>query len=226
MSGPRYIAPLSQDFERHRNSTNAIQMKAYVKGLFDYYGIKAPIRKELVQKHKIKFGLIPEPDKHAIVNWCWYQPQREYQYAAMDLLGKSARREDESILDLYQYMIVEKSWWDTVDFIASNLVGVYFKNFPEKIPSKTTEWMNSGNIWLQRTCLLYQLKYKNDLDTELLEQFIIPLKDSKEFFIRKAIGWILREHSKLDPDYVREFVAQHQLSGLSQREALRIINKV
>jgi 3-methyladenine DNA glycosylase AlkD len=225
MSVPRYIAPLSQGLQENGNSANAEQMKAYMKGLFDYFGIKAPIRKSLVQKHKEQFGLIPDSDKFEIVKWCWRQPQREYQYAAMDMLGKSARREDEPILDLYQFMIVEKSWWDTVDFIASNLVGVYFKNFPEKIPSKTSEWMSSGNMWLQRTCLLFQLKYKNDLDIELLEQFIMPLKDSKEFFIRKAIGWILREHSKFDPDYVRNFVVQHQLSGLSKREALRIINK-
>ena len=85
--------------------------------------------------------------------------------------------------------------------------------------------MSSGNMWLQRTCLLFQLKYKKALNTALLESFIIPLAESKEFFIRKAIGWILREYSKTDPRYVIDFVAKHSLSGLSEREAMRIIKK-
>ena len=225
MNTPAYILPLSKAFQQHNNAINAEQMMAYMKGQYEYFGLKAPLRKELVQAHKSAYGLIPDEKKTEIVTWCWSQPQREYQYAAMDLLGRSAAKEKENILDLYQFMIVEKSWWDTVDFIASNLVGVYFQKFPNQIPARTSLWMDSGNMWLQRTCLLFQLKYKKTLNTDLLASFIAPLAGSGEFFIRKAIGWILREYSKTDPGYVTDFVAKNKLSGLSEREAMRIINK-
>lgn len=85
----------------------------------------------------------------------------------------------------------------------------------------TTRWMNSDNMWLQRTCLLFQLKYKTSTDTQLLSSFIKPLSSSNEFFIRKAIGWALREYSKTDPDFVIQFTKENTLSGLSEREALK-----
>lgn len=118
-------------------------------------------------------------------------------------------------------MIVEKSWWDTIDFIAVNLVGPYFKQYPDQIPTVTQGWMASQNIWLQRTCILFQLKYKNNVDLVLLDGFIQQLKDSREFFIRKAIGWMLREYSKTDADFVIQYLKDNKLSGLSEREALK-----
>ena len=144
---------------------------------------------------------------------------------AMEFLGKSAKKETENIINLYEFMITTKSWWDTVDYIASNLVGVYFSNYPNHINSITTKWMASNNIWLQRTCLLFQLKYKSKLDTELLNSFIVQLAQSKEFFIQKAIGWILREYSKTNTQFVIDYVSNNNLMPLSNREALLWMNK-
>ena len=221
----QYVKPLEEQFKKHRDPARATQMKAYLKDQFEFYGVPAPIRKQLIQEHKNEFGLIPEAEIEEIIKWCWQQPEREWQYAAMDLLGRTARKVNKEILPLYEYLIVNKSWWDTIDFIASNLVGPIFKKYPEAINPETNKWMASNNMWLQRTCLLFQLKYKQNLDTALLESFIMPLKSSKEFFIRKAIGWILREYSKTNEEYVRDFVAAHELSGLSQREALKWLNR-
>ena len=221
MSTPEYIKPLEIAYQNNANEEDAVQMKKYMKNMFEYFGIKSPVRKDIYREHKVKYGLIPNEELAEIIQWCWQQPQREYQYFVMDFLGRVSKKSEEDIIDLYVYMIINKSWWDTVDYLAASLVGPYFKKFPERIVTFTNQWMESENMWLQRTCLLFQLKYKSATDTELLDKFIMPLSVSKEFFIRKAIGWILREYSKTNPDFVTEYVENHTLSGLSHREALK-----
>ena len=121
-------------------------------------------------------------------------------------------------------MITHKSWWDTVDFIAANLVGPYFKSFPGQREKITGKWLSSNNMWLQRSVLLFQLKYKDSLDTDFLADTIHSLTGSEEFFINKAIGWILREYSKTNPQWVRQFVQATSLHPLSKREGLRLIS--
>jgi 3-methyladenine DNA glycosylase AlkD len=221
MQMPAYIQPLEAEFIKHADPENAIPMSRYMKNRFDFFGINSPLRKDIFSRHKQKYGLIPEGEEKEIVTWCWEAPQREYQYFAMDFLARKKNKADKKIIGLYEYMITHKSWWDTVDLIASHLVGAYFKRFPESIPEITGRWMNSGNMWLQRTCLLFQLKYKEDTDTKLLSSFIGKLAFSEEFFIRKAIGWALREYSKTNPDFVIGFVRDNKTSGLSEREALK-----
>jgi 3-methyladenine DNA glycosylase AlkD len=196
-----------------------------MRGQYAFFGIASPERRILFAEHKKNYGLIPVYHLSEIVRSCWQAPEREYQYFAMEMLNKMSKKATPEIIELYEFMIIEKSWWDTIDYIAANLVGSYFIKFPEKITSITSKWMDSGNIWLQRTCLLFQLKYKDKIDTELLEGFILKLQDSQEFFIRKAIGWILREYSKTNPEYVKQFVQEHSLSNLSHREALKSINR-
>ena len=117
-------------------------------------------------------------------------------------------------------MIVNKSWWDTVDYIAANLVGNYFRIYHQQTHQTMHKWLDSGNIWLQRTTLIFQLKYKENTDVDLLTRHILALKDSKAFFIRKAIGLALKEYSKTNPDWVREFVDKTSLSG-SERHVCR-----
>lgn len=120
-------------------------------------------------------------------------------------------------------MVVQKTWWNTVDYIAANLIGGYFQKYPEKRDIYIDKWLNSNNIWLQRCTLLFQLKYKEDLDTLLLSRCILELKDTKEFFLNKAIGWSLRQHLKVDPEWVRQFIEKTQLSNLSVREGSKYI---
>lgn len=217
-----YFQSIEKSFHQHANAENAMQMKKYMKDRYEFFGIKSPLRKEIFRQHfKGHGGFLPTGETVLFLKLCWAQPQREYQYVGMELLQKTAKRDPETIVDLYVFMITHKSWWDTIDFIASNLVGIYLKKFPEQISSLTSTWMDSENIWLQRTCLLFQLKYKMETDTVLLHEFICQLSDSKEFFIRKAIGWILREYSKTDAQFVIDYVNHNQLSGLSKREALK-----
>ena len=221
MNTPTYLQPIKKAFEKHADANLAAPMKKYMKGRYEYFGIKSPLRKELYRQHNLMYGLIPPAETEEVVKWCWQQPQREYQYFAQEFLGKAAKKGDENIIDLYIYMITNKAWWDTVDYIATNLVGTYLKLFPEHTVKLTTDWMASNDMWLQRTCLLFQLKYKSATDTDLMHSFINRLSGSKEFFIRKAIGWVLREYSKTNAEYVVDYVKKYPMSGLSQREALK-----
>lgn len=216
-----YLQPLAEIFQSNENKEIAYYMKKYMKGQFEYFGIKSPERTQLKREFLQNHGLPGAEILPAVVKECWELPQREYHYVMMELLERLAKKAENNRIELYEYMILNKSWWDTVDFIAANLVGAHFLKFPELIKSVTKKWMNSGNIWLQRSSLLFQLKYKKLTDTELMSEFILQLQGSKEFFINKAIGWILREYSKTDGDWVREFVKSHSLAPLSHREALK-----
>lgn len=220
-----YLQSLNAQFRQHEDQANAAAMKKYMKGKFAYFGIKSPLRRDLSKRHILEMGMPGEDELEAIVVECWTLPQREFQYFAMDLAGKVAKRAELCRIDLYEYMAEEKSWWDTVDYIASNLVGEHFRRYPDSIKPYTERWMSSGNIWLQRVVLLFQLKYRKNTDLELMTQAIEQLSGSKEFFINKAIGWILREYSKTDAAWVKNYVAQHasHLAPLSKREALKWI---
>ncbi|WP_262890263.1 DNA alkylation repair protein [Maribacter aquimaris] len=130
-----------------------------------------------------------------------------------------------SDISILEYMVTHKSWWDTVDYIAVKLIGPYFVLYPGQLDTYLEKWLASGNIWLQRCCLLYQLKRKDDIDTFRLGHIIQRLLGSKEFFINKAIGWVLREYSRTNPEWVKAFVANHELANLSRREALRLMDR-
>ncbi len=219
-----YINKLELEFKNARNEQHAIAQSAYMRNLFPFIGLKSEKRREISKQFlkeiaKIDFEKIPN-----LIELLWQKPERDFQYFAMDFLEKHSAKFREKDLTLIEYMITEKSWWDTVDLVAAKFAGQYFKLYPEKISEITEKWMVSGNIWLQRSALLFQLKYKNKTDVALLFEYIIRLKDSKEFFIRKAIGWILREYSKTDSLAVVNFVAEAKLSGLSEKEALKWLN--
>jgi 3-methyladenine DNA glycosylase AlkD len=216
-----YLMALAGKFEKAARTADALFMKKYMLGQFDYFGIRSPQRKIIFRDYFQEFGfpdvsLVPE-----IVESLFEQPEREFHYFAIELSQKMLKKMKEPALETIEFMITTKSWWDTVDWIASHHAGTYFKNYPEKINDCTGRWMDSGNMWLQRSALLFQLKYKKNTDEELMFACIRQLSGSKEFFIRKAIGWILREYSKTNSASVIQFVENTNLSGLSRREALK-----
>lgn len=151
--------------------------------------------------------------------------ERELQYFAIELLIKTKKQWTVEDVTLIEYLVTHKSWWDTVDFLAAIIAGAWFKKFPEHIKPVTEKWNTSENIWLQRTSILFQLKYKKDTDLKLLSKYIKRLFSSNEFFVQKAIGWILREYSKTDPVMVQKFVDTEKLMPLSKREALKVIER-
>ena len=219
------LQPRIDLFEQHADPAYAKRMRAYMKDQFDYLGLPSPLRKELSKTFYAAQGY-PDPSLVcAIVEKCWQFPQREYKYFVMDLMVRMRKKTGHDTIHLYERLITDQSWWDTIDLIAPSLVGHHFREYPEERVDYINKWLASGNIWLQRSCILFQLKYKLDTDTRLLGSIILKLTDSKEFFIRKAIGWALREYSKTDPAFVVRFIQTHELSGLSHREALKWLER-
>lgn len=211
--------------ELRANPKNAARQKAYMRNQFDFFGLKALEQADLRREFLKARGLPPVDELRTIIRELWQQPEREFQYFGMMMLEKYIKKVDADFISLLEFMITTRSWWDTVDMIAARLVGVHFKRFPAQISVYTEKWMASGNFWLQRTALLFQLKYKKDTDTDLLFDFIERLAGEDEFFIRKAIGWALREYSKTDPEAVINFVENHELKPLSRKEALRVVER-
>ena len=192
-----------------------------MKNRFPYLGIKTPKRKELLKDFYEENSLPEMQELKQITLDLWELPEREFQYVAIGLLRKFTKKWDENFIELFEQLIITKSWWDTVDGLASWMVGEHFKRFPYIRNKYIDRWMKSGNMWLQRTCLLFQLSYKAKTDDMLMGSVIMALNGSDEFFINKAIGWILREYSKTDAHAVINFVKNNELAPLSNREALK-----
>ncbi|MDQ1910454.1 DNA alkylation repair protein [Paenibacillus sp. GD4] len=200
-------------------------MEAYMKHHFPFLGLKTPERKVLMGEFVKEYG-IPKGEKLlGVAEELWSLPEREFQYIAQGLLEKHVKKAEREHLDYLEKLIVTKSWWDTVDLLASKLVGGHLLRFPELIPAYTERWIGSDNLWLRRTALLFQLGYKEKTDEELLFRLIRRCAHEQEFFIRKGIGWALREYAKTSPEAVQRFVADTPLSPLSVREALKHVGE-
>lgn len=220
-----YIASIKILFDKNANIENAFSMKKYMKGKFNFYGIKSPLRKELCKPFLNKENRPPIDEIVEIIINLWNEPKRELQYFALELLIKYSKQLKAEDYSIFEIMITNKSWWDTVDLIASNLVGTHFNIFSEIKKPISEKLINSDNMWLNRTAIIFQLKYKETTHEEMLYSYILQHAGSLEFFIRKAIGWSLREYAKTNPESVMHFVKtnENKLSGLSIREALKHI---
>jgi len=218
-----YLHLLETEFTQNAHAKTAVAQAAYMKNNFLFLGIKTPLRREIQKPFLITEFLPPKNKAYIIVKTLWQKPEREFHYFAQELAFKYIKQLEKDDILLFEYLITHQSWWDTVDIIAPKLVGAYFKKFPNERDIYINQWLNSNNIWLQRSAILFQLHYKNKLDTQMLSYIINELKGSREFFIKKAIGWMLRQYSRTNPSWVIDFVANTELSGLSSREALRLI---
>ncbi len=218
-----YLNPLKLAFNKAANKQNAIGMKAYMLNQFEFYGIKTPQRDAIV-KSFLKIHRVQHYNElEKIVQYMWSQNEREWQYAAIDVLASHITLWKASTIQFIQYCLTHKSWWDIVDGIGSDWLPKYFSLFPEKQIPITQKWNQSNNMWLQRSSILFQRSYKKNTNTQLLSEYILRHQSSKAFFIQKAIGWALREYSKTNPAWVKSFVESQDLAPLSKREALKKI---
>ncbi|HWP95468.1 MAG TPA: DNA alkylation repair protein [Syntrophomonadaceae bacterium] len=205
-------------FYENRDPLQAVPMAAYMKNQFPYLGLPKPKRTRLGKE------FIKQARKQKTIDWdlvfsLWDLQEREFQYLAVDyLLSLHANLQKADITHI-ESLLISKSWWDTVDILATNITGALCAQKPELIQSHILKWAESDNIWLVRTSILFQLKYKAHTDTEVLGSVIIKNSSTREFFINKAIGWALREYSKTNKEWVQAFLANHTLHSLSMREA-------
>ena len=216
-----YVTSLKTLFEQHANLANARPMKKYMRDQFEYLGIKSPQFKVLMKEFISQNGLPPLDQLDEILRELWSLPQREFQYVATSLLSRSEKQIPANFIKTIEYMLTNKSWWDTVDSIAGGAVGVHFRRFPAVREKYLAKWRASENFWLRRTTILFQLNYKQETDFDLLCEIICENLNSREFFINKAIGWALRQYARVDPRAVKKFVKSTPLHPLSAREAMK-----
>lgn len=213
-----------ESYQENANPDLAIGMKAYLKNKFEHFGIKTPVRREICKPILAACKTLSKVETIELAKELWKQPYRDCHYFAQELLWQNLKKKlEKDDIVWMEWLVTTNSWWDTVDFIAPKLMAKYFEQFPEERKLKTDQWIASKNIWLVRSALLFQLKYKKETDLNLLFNIILRVNSTKEFFINKAIGWMLRENAKRIPEVIYDFIREHrhELSGLSIREGLK-----
>ena len=216
------LLDLITDFEENRNELLAESMSKYMKDKFRFLGVRATTRTEIYKKY------FPDTRKTKIIDWdfvesCWNKEEREFQYVVvyyLKAMQKFLKREDISRL---KYLIVTKSWWDTVDLLAKVIGSLVIRI--EGYDQIMLEWSKDSNIWLKRVAILYQLSLKDKVDKQVLDRILENNLGDNEFFINKAVGWALRDYSKYNPEWVREFIKKNKdnMANLSIREASKYI---
>ena len=208
----------------NREEKNAVYMSKYMRSKFEFLGIRAP---EKVRLEKIIFnGFVDMKNiTEEFVYACFEKNYREFQYIAIDYLIRMKKHFNYGHIELLKKIILIKSWWDTVDIIASNLVGSICGKYPTLIEEILKTWINHPSIWIRRSSIIFQLRYKEKTNTEILEKSIKENIYYDDFFVQKAIGWALREYSKTNPKWVLNFIDDNKLSNLSKREAKKYLLK-
>ncbi len=211
------------ELSRHRDSGAATAMAAYMKTDMPFYGVRAPDRRPIRREMTRLYPPADVEEYRSQVLALWELPHREEKYLAIDLAGSYPQFIVRENLDLYRRLIVDGAWWDLVDGVAVDLVGRVMRTDPEVVAPVLRQWIVSDDLWLRRAALICQNKSRDKTDVALLREFIDATAHEKEFFIRKAIGWALREYSRTDPETVRAYLDEmgDRLSGLSRREAAK-----
>ena len=216
------LLDLITDLEENRNELLAESMSKYMQDKFRFLGVRGATRTKIYKKY------FPDARKTKTIDWdfvenCWNKEEREFQYVVvyyLKAMQKFLKREDISRL---KYLIVTKSWWDTIDLLAK-VVGSLIVRI-EGYDQIMLEWSKDSNIWLRRVAILYQLSLKDKVDKQVLNKILVNNLGDSEFFINKAIGWALRDYSKYNPEWVREFIKKNKenMANLSIRGASKYI---
>ncbi|MDQ0797678.1 DNA alkylation repair protein [Streptomyces sp. B1I3] len=215
---------LTQVYPEAADPGRAVAAAAYMRNVAPFLGIATPRRRDLSRTVLADTRRPAEADCTAVALRCWELPEREYQYFAADYLRRHVGRCSSGFLPVLRHLVTTRPWWDTVDVLAAHVAGPLVSADPV-LRGVMDRWAGDEDLWLARTALLHQLRFRENTDTDRLFGYCLLRADHPDFFIRKAIGWCLREYAKTDAEAVREFVdtARDRLSPLSVREALRHI---
>ncbi|MBN4072427.1 DNA alkylation repair protein [Crocinitomix catalasitica] len=227
MSQKDLISRLDKTFLKHKNGEFAQQMSDYMRGKFSFYGIKMDFRREICKEFFNAAKQLGRDDLLYLSKTLYQRVEREYHHNAVEILDKflKAQMIEKKDIKFFEWLVCTNSWWDTVDVVAPRLMRLYFDVLPEEKDKKVNEWFSSDNIWLIRSAILIHLKQKEKTDMDFLFSVILRASSTDEFFINKAIGWILRENSKRIPDEIAAFVKKNEskLHPLAIREGMRIV---
>ena len=205
------------------DAEKAAGMAAYMKTDMPFYGVQKRLRTPVFREMKRRYPIDDAPEYEAAVLALWGRPSREEKYLAIGIATGYREFITFDRVPLYRRLIVEGAWWDFVDDVAARCVGPVLLNEREAMAPVIDAWSEDPDMWIRRSAILAHLKHKADTDYEQLFRHCLALAPEREFFIRKAIGWSLREYAKTAPERVRDFALDHreELSGLSFREATK-----
>ena len=218
----RFVQLIRTRFAPLANAANAKAMAAYMKTDMPFFGIKTPQRRAIVKQVLKENPINSRAEYVAAIEALWDEPQREMKYAAVQVARSKNKFIAYASLPLYRRLIVEGAWWDFVDEVADHLVGRVLLLERAKTAPIMHRWIDDEkHMWLRRAAMLCQLKHKRETDEDMLFDFCLRRAHEKKFFIRKAIGWALRQHAYTNPNAVRAFLTQHRenFSNLTLREA-------
>ena len=226
-SGSELVDTLRAALRGEADPERAVGQQRYMKSPMPFLGLTSPGRRATVRPILADPALRCESrgEWERAIGRLWDEAEyREERYAALDLLRHRTYRtwRDPDLMPLVEHLVVTGAWWDLVDEL-SNVVGEVLLIDPEGEGLRMREWAERDDLWLRRSAIISQLRHKDRTDTDLLEHVIEVNLDDRKFFIRKAIGWALRQYARTDPVWVQSFVDRHtlRLSGLSRREALK-----
>ena len=209
---------LYEEMIQHKNEEQAQRMSKYMLNKFEYIGIKTPERREIF-KNFFKEYKNEEKIDWEFVNKCWENKYREFQYVAADYLKNMKDKLTIDDIPKLKQLVLEKSWWDTIDNLDMTIGALALKD--SNVNKILLEWSLDENIWLRRIAINHQLLRKEKTNAELLEKILKNNLGQTEFFINKAIGWALRDYSKTNSEWVKNFIEENEekMSKLSIREA-------
>jgi 3-methyladenine DNA glycosylase AlkD len=219
----RLLAAVRKALVEHADPVRAAGVQAYMKSSVPSLGVRVPDVRRLTAAAAADFPFDSVEQLRSTVLDLWRNAAwREERYAAIDLTGLRIAAGDPLMLPVYEEIIRSGAWWDFVDGVAHRICDLLQAHRP-MMTQVLRSWSGDGDFWIRRASITAQLKARAATDTGLLREVIEANLADPEFFIRKAIGWSLREYAKTDPEWVRSFVAEHsaELSPLSRREALR-----
>ena len=202
---------------------DAQAMAAYLKTDMPFFGVKRSAYKPIFKEMMKRFPIETRVEYESAVKTMWARPHREEKYFAIGIARDARRYISPPSLRIYRRLVIEGAWWDFVDEIAINLVGKILLEHRDRTAPIMEKWIDDRDMWIRRTALLAHLKHKSETDTAMLFDHCLRRADEPEFFIRKAIGWVLRQYARTDPDAVARFVMDNRetWSGLTFREATK-----
>jgi 3-methyladenine DNA glycosylase AlkD len=223
---PRLISAIRKALGAAADSTKAPGMQAYMKSAMPYLGVQTPLFRKTIRPLLAAHPLEMFEEWRDTILALWRKARyREERYAAIELAGYRRYHEFRTLraLPMYEEMITSGAWWDYVDSIATRQLAEILRKDGEAMPAILRQWAVSDNLWKRRSAILAQLNFKGETDLELLYDCIRPSLGASEFFLRKGIGWALRQYARTDAKEVVRYVRlnEAQLSALSKREALR-----
>ncbi|UCD76000.1 MAG: DNA alkylation repair protein [Phycisphaerales bacterium] len=208
-------------FRRHADPARAQWTKAYLKTDMPAYGLRKEHREVIHREFQERFEITSRAQYRRAIETFWSMSHREHKHFAIWLACTWDKYITIASVPLYERMIRQGAWWDLVDGLAIDAVGLVVLNEPEKMNAKTERWIDDPHLWIRRTAIICRIGHKDRTDRRILFNHCLRRAHEKEFFIRKAIGWALRADAKTAPDAVRKFLIANRdkLSGLSLREA-------